>query len=341
MDLLVGDFLLIGIEGFQLDAEDQRLMNHPAVAGVVLFKRNFENYQQLKKLIAEIRATRNRPLLISVDQEGGRVQRFKKGFTQLPALSKIGELWEDDSLLARKTSYHHGRLMALELVRCGVDLSFAPVVDLKNASEVIGDRAFHANPIVVTQLAEEYITGMHDAGMASVIKHFPGHASVIEDSHRVLPKSLVNLSELELRDLKPFKALARKAKGLMAAHILYPNIDSHVVGFSSYWLKNYLRQELGFAGSVFGDDLGMQGAVSCGSIFERVVQCLSAGCDFALMCDPKDALEVLQQLTGEEADSSINALLAQDAIPLKTDLFPALHQESLSYISNLVETIDS
>lgn len=280
-DLPLGP-LMIDIAGIELSALDRERLCHPLVGGVILFSRNYASPEQLSGLCAEIHALRKLRLPIAVDHEGGRVQRFREGFTQLPAMRRLGNLWDKDRRAARETASGIGYVLATELRARGVDLSFAPVLDLDyGSSSVIGDRAFHRNPAVVTDLAGALIEGLHRAGMAACGKHFPGHGHVAADSHVAIPVDERSLAEMA-DDMAPYRQL--KLDGVMPAHVIYPRTDSRPAGFSKLWLK-MLRDEFKFDGVIFSDDLSMQGASVAGGIIERADAAWQAGCDMLLVCN--------------------------------------------------------
>lgn len=288
--------LIIDIASTTLSLEDKEVLAHPLVGGVILFARNYESKLQLINLCSAIRAACPRPLLIMADQEGGRVQRFKKDFTRLPSLAAFGRLYDEQSVAAIQLAHDCGWVMATELLLAGVDLSLAPVLDLNNKmSQVINERAFHCCPAPVLELAGAYISGMQTAGMAATGKHFPGHGSVVSDSHFTLPVDNRYLSEIEEQDILPFSGMIqRNISALMAAHIVFPNIDPLPVSFSHFWLQQVLRIKLGFKGVIFSDDLNMEGANISTNFAERVNLCREAGCDFTLLCNNR--LGVIQAL---------------------------------------------
>ena len=291
---------LIGLPGLELDDDDRARLCHPAVGGVVLFTRNFRDRDQLDRLVEDIRAVRDPRLLVCIDQEGGRVQRLRDGFTRLPPLGVLGRLYGEDAVKAVDMAYRHGRVMATEMLASGIDLSFAPVLDLDRGSRVIGDRALSGDPAAVITLGRAYLAGMHDSGMKTTGKHFPGHGSVAADSHLeevVDPRPLV---EIEASDLLPFRHLAGELDALMIAHVVYPGVDAAPAGFSRVWLQHVLRGALGYGGVVFSDDLGMQGAAAAGDLAARTNACLGAGCDLVLVCHPD---EVANLLAGPAAES--------------------------------------
>ncbi|MBB5014371.1 beta-N-acetylhexosaminidase [Rehaibacterium terrae] len=291
--------LVIGIAGTGLSAQEKDWLQHPAVAGVILFGRNFASREQVADLSAAIRDAAPRPQLICVDQEGGRVQRFREGFTALPPLSVFGERYATDPAAALALAEEHAWLMAREILALGVDLSFAPVVDLGRGNRAIGDRAFHADPVVVAEFARAYVRGMHSAGMAATLKHFPGHGSVLEDTHfddAVDPRPL---ETLQAEDLLPFVAgIGAGADAVMMAHVSYPAVAPEPAGYSSRWIDGILRGELGFRGVVFSDDIGMAAAESAGGVAARIDAHLDAGCDVVLVCAPalvEDSLRAMDR----------------------------------------------
>ncbi len=305
--------VMMGIEGLALDAEETELLQHPQVGGVILFARNFESVDQLRALTRAIHELRDPPLLIAIDQEGGRVQRLQTGFTRLPALAAFGRVHERSPQEACRLAGLGGWLMASEMLATGIDFSFAPVLDLdRGISSVIGDRAFHADPHIVAELAHHYARGMKRAGMAATGKHFPGHGSVREDSHHELPVDERELATLVAEDLVPFERLAADGiEGMMIAHVLYPRIDAAAAGFSRYWLGDVLRGRLGFQGVIFSDDLLMEGASVAGDLVARARAALDAGCDMVLVCRGADnAARVIDGL-GEWARPASQLRLAR------------------------------
>jgi beta-N-acetylhexosaminidase len=285
--------LMIDIAGIELSDLDRERLRHPLVGGVILFTRNYETAEQLRTLCGEIHALRQPPLLIAVDHEGGRVQRFREGFTRLPAMRQLGECWDEAPHTALESSRAIGYLLAAELRSQGVDFTFAPVLDLDwGNSGIIGNRAFHGNPDAVTVLAGALIEGMREAGMGCCGKHFPGHGWVKADSHLAIPVDERSPAELEV-DLRPYRQL--KLDAVMPAHVIYSQVDARPAGFSPVWLGR-LRKELGFDGVIFSDDLSMEGASVAGGVVDRVEAAWSAGCDMLLICNSPDAVgEVLAQ----------------------------------------------
>jgi beta-N-acetylhexosaminidase len=279
--------LIFGIAGTELMAQERDWLQHPQAAGVILFKRNFASRQQVTELAAAIREAAPRPQLLCVDQEGGRVQRFVEGFTKLPALAPFGPLYDRDPGAALRLAHEHAWLMASEIRAIGLDLSFAPVVDLGRGNLAIGDRAFHADPQVVAAFTRAYVQGMHAAGMAATLKHFPGHGSVLEDTHFDEAIDPRPLDVLEREDLVPFAAgIEAGAEAVMLAHVTYPAIAPEPAGYSPFWLKDVLRDRMGFRGVAFSDDIGMAAAESAGGIKARIDAHLDAGCDVVLVCAP-------------------------------------------------------
>ncbi len=290
--------LMIDIAGTALSDLDRERLRHPLVGGIILFSRNYQSRKQLQVLCTEIHALRQPPLLISVDHEGGRVQRFREGFTRLPAMHELGDGWSRAPLAAIESSRLVGYLLAAELRALGVDFSFAPVLDLDwGRSGVIGNRAFHGNAEAVTALAGGLIEGMRDAGMACCGKHFPGHGWAEADSHVAMPVDERSLNDLAA-DLAPYRKL--KLDAVMPAHVIYPKVDSRPAGFSPVWI-DLLRNEIGFDGVIFSDDLSMEGASVAGGIVERAEAARLAGCDMLPVCNkPESVGELLESWQPQE-----------------------------------------
>jgi len=283
--------IMLDVEGLTLRPHEKEVINHPNTGAVILFSRNYQSPEQVTELIRQIRAARNGTILIAVDQEGGRVQRFQSGFTRLPPACSYAATPE----LAEPA----GWLMAAELLAVGVDFSFAPVLDIDcGVSEIIGNRSFSTDHQLATQLASAFRKGMHAAGMAATGKHFPGHGAVALDSHLTLPIDERDLDSIRNKDLLPFKQLiAEGLEGIMPAHVVYSKVDSRPAGFSPFWIQQILRQELNFNGTVFSDDLSMEGAASVGDFPERARLAQQAGCDMILVCNnPRAAEQVLETL---------------------------------------------
>jgi beta-N-acetylhexosaminidase len=293
--------LMVDVAGTELTPEDTDVLRHPLIGSVILFARNYRNPQQITALCAAIRAVRTPHLLIAVDQEGGRVQRFREGFTRLPAVRLLGRRFDADRREGLLAAHSVGWLMAAELRSVGVDFSFAPCVDLDyGLSEVIGDRAFHSDSDAAGALAAAYLAGMREAGMAAVAKHFPGHGAVTADSHVALPVDRRALADME-PDLRPYRVLIdNQLAGIMAAHVEYPAVDALPASLSKRWISEILRGSLGFHGCVFTDDLTMAGAVAFGPPPERVRRAAEAGCDVLMICNDRPA--VLAVLRSVEPD---------------------------------------
>lgn len=290
--------IMIDLEGKQLSDDEREMLQHPLVGSVILFTRNYESPEQIAALTHSIKQERD--VLICVDHEGGRVQRFRAGFTRLPACRKLGFRYDKNPAEALQMAHEMGWLMAVELRAVGVDFSFAPVLDLDyGVSGVIGDRAFHNRAVIVTELARAYTEGMAQAGMACVGKHFPGHGGVTEDSHVALPVDKRELSEIEQSDMIPFQQLTaeKRLHGIMPAHVIYEKVDKQPAGFSRRWIQNVLREQYEFDGVVFSDDLNMAAAIVAGSFTERAYAALNADCDVALVCNNRaGAVEVLENM---------------------------------------------
>ncbi|MFN5234579.1 MAG: beta-N-acetylhexosaminidase [Burkholderiaceae bacterium] len=297
--------VMLDVVGKTLSDDDLRRLHHPLTGGVILFARNYENRAQVTALCAEIH--RARPgILIAVDHEGGRVQRFRSdGFTRLPAMRSLGQLWDRDVLESCKAATALGYVLAAELRACGVDLSFTPVLDLDyGPSEVIGDRAFHRDPRVVTMLAKSINHGLLQAGMANCGKHFPGHGFVAADSHIAIPVDERDPKDILKEDAAPYGWLGMSLSAVMPAHVIYPFFDSQPAGFSRKWLS-LLRDELGFDGVIFSDDLSMEGASVAGNVVQGAHAALKAGCDMVLVCNSPDKAD--QLLEGLDPTAAIDA----------------------------------
>jgi beta-N-acetylhexosaminidase len=297
--------LVIGVQGHELTPQERDWLQHDACAGVILFARNFASRAQVAELSQSIREAAPRPQLVCVDQEGGRVQRFRDGYSALPSLEGFGRAHATDPAAALELARQHAWLMASEVRASGVDLSFAPVVDLGRGNRAIGDRAFSADPDVVAAFTRAYVQGMHDAGMAATLKHFPGHGSVLEDTHvddAVDDRPLDRIREL---DLVPFAAgIDAGADAVMMAHVVYPQVDTDPAGYSKRWIQDILRNEMHFRGVVFSDDIGMAAAFSAGGIKARVDAHLDAGCDVVLVCHPELVPESLAAVEGRALNTA-------------------------------------
>ena len=287
--------LVIGIKGMDIGADERAWIRAPQTSGVILFTRNFASREQVARLIADIRALRPDSFLICVDQEGGPVQRFRDGFTRLPPLARIGERYASDPLDALALAEEHAWVMATEMRAIDVDLSFAPVLDLKRGNRVIADRALHENPEFVSALGLAYLRGMRLGGMAATIKHFPGHGTVLEDTHIEHAIDARTLDDLRKTDLVPFAdAIRSGAEAVMMGHVTYPAVDAKPAGYSRIWIEDILRGEYAFRGVVFSDDISMAAAEDAGGIGARIAAHRQAGCDLVLVCKPEIAAEALQ-----------------------------------------------
>ncbi len=288
--------VMLDVKGAALDKDDVRRLSHPMTGGVILFSRHFENRRQLVALTDAIRDVRD-DLLIAVDHEGGRVQRFRTdGFTVLPAMRRLGELWDRDVLLATKVATATGYVLAAELRACGIDMSFTPVLDLDyGRSAVIGDRAFHRDPRVVTLLAKSLNHGLALAGMGNCGKHFPGHGFAAADSHVALPVDDRDLDEILSDDAAPYDWLGMALASVIPAHVIYTKVDEKPAGFSRIWLQEILRKKLRFTGAIFSDDLSMEAARAGGTLTQAAQAALEAGCDMVLVCNQPEAAEIVLQ----------------------------------------------
>jgi beta-N-acetylhexosaminidase len=283
--------IMLDVAGLNLAPDEKEKINHPNTGAVILFSRNYQDPAQVTELIKQIRAARDGDILVAVDQEGGRVQRFQHGFIRLPPAASYAQSPE----LAESA----GWLMAAELLAVGIDFSFAPVLDIDcGVSEIIGNRSFSTDPALATRLSSSFRKGMNEAGMAATGKHFPGHGAVALDSHLTLPVDERDLDSIRAKDLAPFKQLIEEGlEGIMPAHVVYPKVDPNPAGFSPFWIQQILRKELNFNGTVFSDDLSMEGAASVGDFPERARLAQAAGCDMILVCNnPAAAEQVLESL---------------------------------------------
>lgn len=294
--------IMLDLDSIEMSPEEREILQNPLVGGVILFTRNFSSVEQLVHLVNEIHQVRKPRLLIAVDHEGGRVQRFRDGFTSLPAVGHFGEIYKHNKQRAHLLSETAGWMMAAELRAVGIDFSFAPVLDVDyGVSKVIGDRAFHQDKHIIVELAHAYTKGMHDAGMEATGKHFPGHGAVTADSHIDIPIDDREYSEIYAKDILPFKRMIQHGMAaVMPAHVIYPKVDKVPAGFSEIWLKDILRKRLAFQGVIFSDDLDMKGASVMGEKYvDRAEKALSAGCDMVLVCNNREgAINVLDNLSG-------------------------------------------
>lgn len=287
--------VMLDVVGTELTADDIRRLQHPLVGGVILFSRNFESCAQLKALTASIHQVRQPPLLIAVDHEGGRVQRFRAGFTKIPAMRTFGHLWDQDHHKAKVLAEEAGWVMAAELRAHGVDFTFAPILDMDYGdSLVIGDRAFHLNPQAINDLAFAVMQGLKKGGMPAVGKHFPGHGYVTADSHVSMPVDDRPFDQIAQNDMQPFRMLIDDhIPAMMPAHVIYSQVDDKPAGFSERWLQKVLRERLGFNGAIFSDDLSMEAATAGGDVTARALAALTAGCDMVLLCNQPDMCDEL------------------------------------------------
>ena len=332
--------VIADVAGTALTDDDRERLLHPLCGGVILFARNYESPEQLCALTAAIHALREPALLIAVDHEGGRVQRFRDGFTAIPPMRELGRAWDAGAQHARQLATDAGFILAAELRAHGVGLTFAPVLDVDHgSSSVIGDRSLHSDPRAVADLARALLQGFRLAGMSGVGKHFPGHGFVRGDSHHEIPVDDRPFEEIEASDLAPFRrAIEAGLGGVMPAHVVYTQVDSQPAGFSTHWLKQVLRGRLGFGGVVFSDDLSMEGASGAGGAAARALAALSAGCDVALLCNkPDDADELLDELDYSMPAVSLARLArlhgrpgAADMVQLREDAHYARALHSIS-----------
>lgn len=308
--------VMLDLKGLNAEAEERELLTHPQVGGVILFSRNYASVQQLEDLVASIKQC-NDHLLVAVDQEGGRVQRFREQFLRLPPLRAIGIEYEKDREQGLAAAKLCAWAMAAELMQYGIDISFAPVLDLFDVnSPVIKERAFSGDGSTVGEIGLAYIEGMQEAGMAATGKHFPGHGKVLADSHTELPTDMRSLEEIRESDLIPFAKCIQSLDAIMPAHIVYPEVDEYCAGFSKVWIEGLLRKELGFDGVVFSDDLTMNAAHSAGTVTERADLALAAGCDMVLVCNqPEQAAQLVGYLDEKQQPGSnrIGCMLAKNA----------------------------
>lgn len=333
--------VMVDLKGTALQSEDVTRLMNPLVAGVILFSRNFESIEQIQRLTKSIHDLRHPKLLIGIDHEGGRVQRFRTGFTHLPAMRTLGELYQKDEEYSLSVAEKVGWLLAAELLSVGIDFSFAPVVDLDyGGSKVIGDRAFHSQPAVVGHLAFHLMLGMRKAGMASVAKHFPGHGFIEADTHLEVAVDERAFEDIQQQDMRPFQHLIENGlEAVMPAHVIYPQVDTLPAGFSNTWLQEVLRKQCQFEGAIISDDMSMKAATEFGSAPQRVLKALQAGCDLVLVCnDPTAVDEVLRQVhwrSNTVSHARLIRLHAHGKFNYKTLQYDPLWQAAERVISQL------
>ncbi|GAB1268324.1 beta-N-acetylhexosaminidase [Aurantivibrio infirmus] len=329
--------IMLDIDGLSISSEDLEIIRNPLVGGLIFFSRNYTSRNQFSDLVESIREVRP-DLLLAVDQEGGRVQRFKNEFAALPPMQSFLQFFKQEPEQCLKQVRDVGWLMASEVLSTGVDISFAPVLDVDcDYCSVIADRSFSSQAEEVIILAEAFIDGMHEAGMATTGKHFPGHGSVVGDSHLELPVDERSLVEINARDMKPFRSLSAKLDAVMPAHIIFPKVDSSPVGFSSHWLQDILRRDLSFNGVIFSDDLSMEGAAFAGSFSQRAECAMRAGCDMVLVCNNRAAaLEVLTAFENAKVQGSdkLNNMRKRKHVDLAYLRQSARWKNTVNYIEN-------
>ena len=343
--------LMLDLDGTEITQEEKEILQHPYVGAVIFFSRNYESAEQIEQLVKQVRSSTTKEMLICVDHEGGRVQRFRSDFTELPAIGRLSQSTQQPDQIEEhmlQISYQHGWLMAAEVRAVGIDFSFAPVLDINyGVSEVIGDRSFNQNPQVVSQLSRQYIEGMRAAGMASTGKHFPGHGGVTEDSHHEIPVDKRSREAIWAADIVPFKELAEAGMdAVMPAHVIYPDMDDKPAGFSAYWLQQVLRKELAFDGVIFSDDLSMEGASVMGGYTERAEAAMDAGCDMILVCNNRaGAIEVMDKanirLESDAVQQSmqrLNRMKGQSFMNRSALLDSKIWAEAVEQVTALVKT---
>jgi len=330
--------IICGIASTELSQEENEILQHPLVCGVILFKRNFKDYYQLKALVTDIKKKFGNDFLICVDQEGGRVIRFSEPFSQLPPLAALSRCNQSKQDLAKSFAHVHAWLMASELLSIGIDLSFSPVLDIDNGSNVIGDRAFSKYPDEVIELADYYCRSMQDAGMKTTAKHFPGHGTVVADSHFDLPIDDRSFEDIESLDLKPFIQLIKNKQvdAVMMSHVIYPQACDQAAGYSKYWCQDILREKYGFKGVIISDDLGMKAADCVGDVHARYQACVDSGCDIALACTIELSIELLEKLSKNTAKRRFPQLKGKSSL---SQSIPFWQNKNWQTIRNSMERI--
>ncbi|MEP2652732.1 MAG: beta-N-acetylhexosaminidase [Paraglaciecola sp.] len=331
--------LMIDVSGYELTPEEIDILDHPLIGGLILFTRNYHDQTQLKDLIRHIKEVSRNDILLATDHEGGRVQRFKHGFSKIPAMGDILQLSKRHQIDTDSFTRQLGWLMAVELLAFNIDISFAPVLDINGISEVIGDRGFHQSPQQIVRLASEFIRGMREAGMRATGKHFPGHGNVLEDSHVAIPIDRRSKQQIFELDMAIFSEINKQGllDAVMPAHVIYPDVDDLPAGFSRKWIQQILRNDLGFSGVVFSDDLSMQGAVQMGGIVDRAKLAITAGCDMVLVCnDPSGAIKVIDGLPtnvvmNDLSSKRVKGLKSSSSVDFKT-LQKSQQYQDIAYI---------
>jgi beta-N-acetylhexosaminidase len=323
--------IICGIASTQLSQNEINILKHPLVCGIILFKRNFKNYTQLKILVRTIKSTFGEDFIISVDQEGGRVRRFDLPFTRLPPLSDLSTAYHIEKDLGKAMAHTHAWLMACELLSINIDMSFAPVLDIDNGSNVIGDRAFAKTPDEVTELARFYCRAMRDTGMKTTAKHFPGHGTVIADSHFDLPIDDRDFDTLEKLDLQPFIHLIKDnlIDAVMMSHVIYSECCKEAAGYSKFWCQDILREKYGFKGLIISDDLGMKAADCVGDVHARYQACVDSGCDIALACTIELSIELLEKLPKTTPKIRFPQLIGKSSLSQSSPFWQNRHWQTI------------
>ena len=334
--------VMLDLVGTSITPEERDMLQHPHTGGVILFTRNFESVEQIAELVKEIHSLRSPHLLVGVDQEGGRVQRFHEGFTRIPPAAAYGKIFKQDQAKGKELAKACGWMMAAECRAVGIDLSFAPVLDLgRGVSGVIGDRAFHNNPEKVAVLAHEFMNGMLDAGMSATGKHFPGHGSVKEDSHLAHPVDRRALNEIMMEDIVPFERMIHFGlAAIMPAHVVYSQVDDKPAGYSKIWIQNILRRQLNFQGVIFSDDLSMEAAGIVGDYTSRARAALEAGCDMVLVCNHTEAAQQVLDNLGDYSNPTSQLRLVRMHGRGEVNLSKLRASERWQQTAKLIENAD-